>query len=65
MVLFVALDDIARHMNGDTLGIAMKQLRNSPKLANSSTLVYFTCMDFSEIFSIVMRLFFGLDYAAI
>ena len=47
-------------MNGNISGTAMKQLRNSLKLANSSTLVYFTCIDFSEIFSIVFRLFFFL-----
>ena len=45
-------------MNGNISGTAMKQLRNSLKLANSSILVYFTCMDFSEIFSIVFRLSF-------
>ena len=47
-------------MNGNISGTAMKQLRNSLKLANSSTLVYFTCIDFSEIFSIVFRLIFFL-----
>ena len=49
-------------MNGNISGTAMKQLRNSLKLANTSTLVYFICIDFSEIFSIIFRLFFfGLD----
>ena len=47
-------------MSGSISGTAMKQLRNSLKLANSSILVYFTCIDFSEIFSIVFRLFFFL-----
>ena len=45
-------------MNGNISGTAMKQLRNSLKLSNSSSLVYSTCIDFSEIFSIVFRLFF-------
>lgn len=63
-VLFVALADIPRPLNGNTSGIAKRELRNSLKLSNSSSIVCFTCMDFSELFPVITHLRFGPDLAA-